>query len=267
MNSSFSDIFPILIRMVEKTSGQQFSESKDYYLEAKLRLVAKEWNIQSFDQFVHLIKTSPSKGLIQDINEALCVHESLFFRDPSVFDFLKDSIIPQAQSLESGSVKIWSAGCSSGQEPYSINFICKDLGISADILGTDFSRKILSKSQKGIYSTFEVQRGIAMNKLLTYFIKVDDNWSVRPEFRNNINFQILNLLSDFSYLPKFNIVFCRNVLIYMSPENRLNILSRITNQILPSGYLVLGSTETIPDVLKKDFVQENFCTFRKKNGE
>lgn len=265
MADSFSSILPNIIRMVEKTSGQQFSESKDYYIEAKLRIVAKEWRIPSMEHLIQTLKMSPPPGLIQDINEALCIHESLFFRDQSLFDMLKLVIFPQL-SKQSRPLKIWCAGCSSGQEPYSYSFLTHDNKLPIQILATDFSRKIVKKAQLGLYTTFEVQRGIPLHKLMTYFIKVDDDWQVRPEYKFPISFQVLNLMSDFDKLDQFDMISCRNVLIYMSAENKLNILNRIDKKLKADGYLILGATENLPDELNNQYRQECAGVYKKKSN-
>lgn len=262
MTDSFSSILPSIIRLVEKTSGQQFSESKDYYIEAKLRLVAKEWRIPSMQQLVQTLKMSPPPGLIQDINEALCIHESLFFRDQSLFDALKLIVFPNL-SKQTRSIKIWCAGCSSGQEPYSYSFLAHENKVPIQIFATDFSRKIIKKAQMGLYSMFEIQRGIPLHKLTTYFFKVDDDWQVRQEYKTPISFQVLNLLSDFDQLDQFDMISCRNVLIYMSAENKLDILRRIDKKLKVDGYLILGSTEALPDALKNQYKQESTGIFRK----
>jgi chemotaxis protein methyltransferase CheR len=184
--------------------------------------------------------------------EAMTTNETFFFRDKIPFDHFRDTVIPAliAARAREKRVRIWCTAASTGQEPYSLAMALKSMGSAIagyriDILATDLSSEVLEKAKTGIYSQFEVQRGLPVQLLVKFFDQVGETWQLAPELRSMVQFRPLNLLNDFSVLGSFDVVFCRNVLIYFDQENKISVLNRIARQMPDDGYLVLGAAETV----------------------
>jgi len=182
----------------------------------------------------------------------MTTNETSFFRDNHPFETLRQSLIPGliARRASSRSLRIWSAACSTGQEPYSLAMMLKDNfpilgGWKVEIVATDLSPTVLDRARSGLYSTFEVQRGLPIQMLVRHFEQEEPNWRIKPEIRQTISFRPLNLLADFSSLGQFDIVLCRNVLIYFDQPTKTQILNGITRRIVPDGALLLGGAESV----------------------
>jgi chemotaxis protein methyltransferase CheR len=182
----------------------------------------------------------------------MTTNETFFFRDKIPFDHLRDTILPlMLQSRASRrSLRIWSAACSTGQEPYSIAMCLKEKGAALagwriEIVGTDLSQEVLEKSRAGIYSQFEVQRGLPIQLLVKYFTQSGELWQISPEIRGMVQHRQLNLLQDFSHLGKFDVIFCRNVLIYFDQDTKINVFERLARSLEPDGMLMLGAAESV----------------------
>jgi len=184
--------------------------------------------------------------------EAMTTNETFFFRDKLPFDHFRDTVMPAliaARSREKR-IRIWCTAASTGQEPYSLAMLIKGMGAAIsgyriDILATDLSSEILEKAKNGIYTQFEVQRGLAVQLLVKYFDQIGESWQLAPELRSMVQFRPINLLNDFSALGTFDVVFCRNVLIYFDQDTKTAVLDRIARQMSDDGYLVLGAAETV----------------------
>jgi chemotaxis protein methyltransferase CheR len=206
----------------------------------------------SLSDLVHNLKRPSAEPLIVDVVEAMTTNETFFFRDRIPFDHVRDSIVPgfrEARALQKR-IRIWCAAASSGQEPYSLAMGFKEMGASLagwriDILATDISAEVLEKAKAGLYSQFEVQRGLPIQLLVKYFTQVGDCWQLSPEIKAMVQFRPFNLLNDFGPLGMFDLVFCRNVLIYFDQESKVGVLDRLARQIEHDGYLVLGAAETV----------------------
>ncbi len=182
----------------------------------------------------------------------MTTNESFFFRDKIPFDHFRDTIMPGLLAARAAQrrMRIWCAACSTGQEPYSLAMLLKEMsqqvaGWRIEIISTDISREVLEKAKAGIYSQFEVQRGLPIQLLVKYFTQVGEMWQVAPEIRAMVQYRTLNLLQDFSQLGTFDVVFCRNVLIYFDQERKIDVLERLARVVEPDGYLVLGAAETV----------------------
>jgi chemotaxis protein methyltransferase CheR len=182
----------------------------------------------------------------------MTTNESFFFRDKIPFDHFRDTIMPALLAARGAQrrVRIWCAACSTGQEPYSLAISLKEMGPQiagwrVEIISTDISREVLEKAKAGIYSQFEVQRGLPIQLLVKYFTQVGEMWQIAPDVRAMVQYRTLNLLQDFSQLGTFDVVFCRNVLIYFDQERKIDVLGRLARIIEPDGYLVLGAAETV----------------------
>lgn len=250
--------FETLARLVKSQSGLELGPDKAYLLEARLAPVARKWNMESVSQLAEHVRARPADPHVRDVAEAMTTNESFFFRDIKPFDLVRDVMLPQLIKARSDrrSLRIWSAASSSGQEAYSLALLLKEFGSALagwklEIVGTDLSTEMVDRAQSGEYSTFEVQRGMPAKLLIKYFKRNGDKWKVSDEVRAMTNFRRANLLHDLSSLGKFDIVFCRNVLIYFDIETKRQVLASIAKQVSPDGYLILGASETVLGVTDK----------------
>ena len=237
--------------ILKQRSGLDLSADKQYLVESRLVPLARKAGLAGIPDLVQKMKGS-AESLTTEVVEAMTTNETFFFRDKVPFDHLRDTILPALlQSRASRkSLRIWSAACSTGQEPYSIAMCLKEkaaqlAGWRIEIVGTDLSQEVLEKSRAGIYSQFEVQRGLPIQLLVKYFAQVGELWQLNSEIRGMVQFRQLNLLQDFSSLGKFDVVFCRNVLIYFDQETKTQIFERIAKVTEPDGMLMLGAAESV----------------------
>ena len=244
--------YDFLRKFLKERSGLDLSADKQYLVESRLMPVARRAGLGSLSDLVHNLKRSSAEPLIVDVVEAMTTNETFFFRDRIPFDHVRDSIVPgfrEARALQKR-IRIWCAAASSGQEPYSLAMGFKEMGASLngwriEILATDISAEVLEKAKAGLYSQFEVQRGLPIQLLVKYFAQVGDCWQLSPEIKAMVQFRPFNLLNDFGPLGMFDLVFCRNVLIYFDQESKVGVLDRLARQIEHDGYLLLGAAETV----------------------
>ncbi|MBO6847960.1 MAG: protein-glutamate O-methyltransferase CheR [Maricaulis sp.] len=243
-----------------KRSGLVLSADKGYLLESRLAPLARAEGFPSIDALLTAARRDQGDRLLWAITEALATHETFFFRDNTPFDLFKNDILPVlTRARGAGStIRIWCAACSSGQEPYSLAMLLEEErarlgGKRFEIIATDMAPRVLEKAEAGVYSQFEVQRGLAIQRLVQHFEQNGDQWRIKPNIRQMVNFQKHNLLEPIASLGTFDVVFCRNVLIYFDPETKKQVLSRIARQTPNDGYLIMGAAETVVG-LSKDFV-------------
>ena len=243
--------YDYLRKLLKDRSGLMLSADKQYLVESRLTPLARKAGIASLGELVAKLK-SPNERLVADVVEAMTTNESFFYRDKIPFDHFRDAIMPglMAARAKERRIRIWCAAASTGQEPYSLAMCLKELkerlgGWRVEILGTDLSMEVLEKAKAGVYSQFEVQRGLPIQLLVKYFTQVGDTWQIAPDIRAMVQYRALNLLSDFTSLGRFDVVFCRNVLIYFDQETKIGVLNRIAKLLAPDGYLVLGAAETV----------------------
>jgi chemotaxis protein methyltransferase CheR len=244
--------FDFLRKMLRERSGLVLSAEKQYLAESRLLPVARKHGLASLSDLVAELKAHPGSTLAIDVVEAMTTNETFFFRDKSPFENFRELIMPAmiAARAREKRIRIWCAACSSGQEPYSLAMALKEMGPAIagyrfEIMATDLSGAVLERAKEGVYSQFEVQRGLPIQHLLKYFTKVGDHWQILSSIRAMVQFRTLNLLNDFSPLGSFDIVFCRNVLIYFDQETKIGVFNRIARQVPDDGYLVLGAAETV----------------------
>lgn len=232
-------------------SGLVLSEDKQYLVENRLIPLARRLGLNGVSELVVKMKSNV-ESVIVDVVEAMTTNETFFFRDKLPFDHFREAIMPallNARKMKK-SIRIWCAASSTGQEPYSLAMILKDMsaqlaGWRVEIVATDLSEAVLEKSRAGVFSQFEVQRGLPIQMLVKHFTQTNEVWQLSPEIRSMVQFKQLNLLHDFSHLGSFDVIFCRNVLIYFDPEMKTNVLRRLGNMIERDGFLVLGAAETV----------------------
>jgi chemotaxis protein methyltransferase CheR len=243
--------YDYLRRRLKERSGLVLSADKEYLVESRLLPVARKAGFANLGELVQAIMIG-NEALLTAVVEAMTTNESFFFRDKIPFDHFRSTIMPAllAARRASRAIRIWCAAASTGQEPYSLAMCLKSMerevaGWRIDLLATDLSGEVLEKARQGIYSQFEVQRGLPIQLLIKHFSQHGELWQIAPELRAMVRFRQLNLLSDFSQLGTFDLVFCRNVLIYFDQEAKINVLNRLARVIAPDGYLVLGAAETV----------------------
>jgi len=244
--------------MLKQRSGLILSDDKGYLLESRLTPVARRHGLGGLEELVLAAMRNPPEALLVDITEAMTTNESFFFRDQKPFDLFKNHVLPHMieHRATSRTFRIWSAASSSGQEPYSLSMILKEEaarlpGWRHEIVGTDLSSEIIKKAEAGIYSQFEVQRGMPITLLVKYFDKNDDQWKIKPEIRDMVQYRIFNLLHDLKPLGKFDVVFCRNVLIYFDQPTKTKVLEQVADMMPDDGFLFLGGAETVLGITEK----------------
>jgi chemotaxis protein methyltransferase CheR len=244
--------FDYLRKYLRERSGLVLAVEKQYLAESRLLPVARRNGMTSLDELIDRLKNRTTAPLSAEVVEAMTTNETFFFRDKLPFDHFRDTIMPAliAARVREKRIRIWCTAASTGQEPYSLAMVLKSIGpaISGyriEIVATDLSSEVLEKAKAGIYSQFEVQRGLPVQLLVKFFDQVGETWQLAPELRSMVQFRPLNLLNDFSVLGSFDAVFCRNVLIYFDQETKVTVLNRIARQMPGDGFLVLGAAETV----------------------
>ncbi len=248
-----AEAFQILSEVIYKRSGIVLTPEKEYLLESRLQPFLKQWECADFMVLASKVKGFGSPALLKEMTEALTTNETSFFRDNKPFQYFADKLLPllkEKQSLTK-QLRFWSAACSYGQEAYSLVMQMNEKRLDAEgynyqFLATDLAEKVLEKARDGLFSQFEVQRGMPIQLLLKYFTQTpDQNWQLKPEFRQRVNFKAFNLMDDPAAFGKFDVIFCRNVLIYFDNPTKTAVINRLIKQLQPHGYLVVGSTETV----------------------
>jgi chemotaxis protein methyltransferase CheR len=243
--------YEFLRKLLKERSGLDLSPDKQYLVESRLIPLARKVGLPGITELVQKMK-SGSEALTSDVVEAMTTNETFFFRDKIPFDHLRDTMMPALLQARASrrSLRIWCAASSTGQEPYSIAMCLKELGAAlagwrVEIIGTDLSQAVLEKSRAGIFSQFEVQRGLPIQLLVKHFTQVGELWQINADIRAMVQYRQLNLLHDFAQLGTFDVIFCRNVLIYFDQETKAGIFGRLAKVVEPDGFLVLGAAESV----------------------
>ena len=246
------DDFDYIAALVKKRSGLVLSKDKVYLVESRLAPVARRHGLAAVDDLARKIRSAPPESLLKEITEAMTTNESFFFRDKIPFDTFSEVILPNllVTRQASKSLRIWCAASSTGQEPYSLAMILREKaaqlqGWRIEIIGTDISSEVIDRAKRGLYTQFEVQRGLPIQYLVRNFKKIDDHWEIDPVLRGMVQYKLFNLLEDFRGLGAFDCVYCRNVLIYFDSPTKKDVLERISKQMPGDGYLLLGAAETV----------------------
>ena len=243
--------YDFLRKLLKERSGLDLSADKQYLVESRLIPLARKAGLPGIAELVQKMKGG-AEALTSEVVEAMTTNETFFFRDKIPFDHLRETVLPALLKARAGrrSLRIWSAACSTGQEPYSIAMCLKEraqelAGWRIEIVATDLSLEVLEKAKSGIYSQFEVQRGLPVQLLVKYFSQIGEHWQISSEIRSMVQHRQLNLLRDFSHLGKFDVIFCRNVLIYFDQETKAGIFGHLARTLEPDGMLLLGAAETV----------------------
>ena len=249
------DMFSSLLR---QRSGLVLTKDKAYLLESRLMPVARKWSMKGLDELAATVRSRKEEALLRDITEAMTTNESSFFRDQKPFDLFKQLVLPRLLETRAArrQIRIWSAACSSGQEAYSLAMLLQEeqariAGWKIDIVGTDISAEMVERAKSGVYTQFEVQRGLPITLLVKHFKQNGDKWQISPQIRQMASFREFNLLGDLSPLGQFDVVFCRNVLIYFDQPTKTRVLDQVARLMPADGYLYLGGAETVLGITER----------------
>ncbi len=241
-------------QLLRKRAGIVLTGDKMYLLESRLAPLARKEGLPSIDDLIHVVRARREERLIGQLVDVMTTNETYFFRDKTPFDHLKDAIFPVlAQARKGSRIRIWNAACSTGQEPYSIAMMLDQNpsltgGVPVEIVATDISDRCLERARQGLFTQFEVQRGLPIQMLMHYFTQQDDHWRISERMRQMVTFKKLNLMDANFGMGKFDVVFCRNVLIYFDGPTKSAVLHRIGESLNPGGFLMMGAAESLVGV-------------------
>lgn len=239
--------FTFVSDLVRRESAIQLAPGKEYLVESRLLPLAHAVGLKgdgAVDQYVQKVRTD--RAALSGVVEALTTNETSWFRDKTPFSALSETILPDVRSRNNGELRIWSAACSTGQEPYSIAMTLLDAGETQfSLLATDLSQAVLTCAREGCYSQLEMNRGMPAATLVRYFTRMGVGWQVSERVRKTVTFRQHNLMNRLAIGGPFDIVFLRNVLIYFDPATKRQVLSSVAQLVRPGGYLVLGAAENV----------------------
>lgn len=244
--------FDIYKNMLYAKSGYVITTDKSYLLESRLAPVIKKHNIENMEALTNKLRDTPPQTLIDDIVDAMTTNETMFFRDQKPFDKFRDVVVPTIMKAKGPgcTIRIWSAACSSGQEPYCLALLIKENaakwgGVKFELIATDISNDILDQAKAGTYTQFEVQRGMPITMLVKYFTQNGDKWTIKDDIKSMVKFQKFNLLDSMDQFGTFDVIYCRNVLIYFDQQTKGKILEKMAKRLFKHGYLFMGGAETV----------------------
>ena len=251
--------FELFSRFLEENSGILLAKHKQYLVQSRLGKIVQEQNCSTLKDLITKLESPVAKRLREQVIDAMTTNETLWFRDVHPFDILRDRILPEMVDGANTKLRIWSAACSTGQEPYSISmtldeFKKKSPGKlnSAEITATDISTQVLAQARRGEYEMLAIGRGLSQERLTQHFTETPSgSWMVKPDIKSKVRFQSINLLGQYSSMGKFDVIFCRNVLIYFSAEKKTEILTKMHGVLKPGGYLILGASEFLSGLSDK----------------
>jgi chemotaxis protein methyltransferase CheR len=239
-------------KFLETASGIVLGDNKQYLVTSRLTKLMSENRLESFSALMKRIDTDGA--LRNRILDAMTTNETSWFRDIFPFEVLKEKILPEIAKKQPQQVKIWSAACSTGQEPYSLSMVVQEYLISkpgslpangVQILGTDISPSVLTEARAACYEEATVSRGLSQEMKSRFFKQRNGRWELNEEIKKRVSFRELNLMHSYALLGRFDVIYCRNVLIYFSPDLKRDIISRMAKALNPGGYLILGGSESI----------------------
>lgn len=246
-----SEAFDYIRDLVRSHSALMLEPGKEYLVESRLEPLARQEGFSSLPQMVATLRSGPSRELHRKVVEAMTTNETSFFRDIRVFRLFKTLILPDllARRESSRSLKVWCAASSCGQEPYSVAMSLLEhrpslLGWKVELVASDISRSMLERARSGRYTQADVNRGLPANMLIKHFEQHGATWQIKKALREMVEFRELNLADHWPFLPRMDVIFMRNVLIYVDMESKKRILAKAARLLNPDGYLVLGGAET-----------------------
>ena len=269
MNSSDFDFVSGLLK---RRAGIQLTTDKTYLLESRLAPLARKEGLASIEDLLQVVRSRRDERLISQIVDVMTTNETFFFRDKTPFELMKEVALPDLSSQRKSRIRIWCAACSTGQEPYSLAMMLEDnpaltKGATVEIVATDISPRVLEKAKSGLYSQFEVQRGLPIQMMMKHFKQKDDLWQISDKIRSMVTFREHNLMDQPTMFGKFDVVFIRNVLIYFDQPTKTQVLDRVSSVMNPGGYMLLGAAETVIGISKKfEAVKERRGLYQSVDG-
>jgi chemotaxis protein methyltransferase CheR len=261
-----SQDFEFVSGLVMKRAGIVLTPDKLYLLESRLAPLARKEGLASIDELVNVVRARREERLIAQVVDSMTTNETYFFRDKTPFEHLKEAVFPALAPNRRGSrIRIWCAAASTGQEPYSIAMLLDQYpqmtgGVPVEIVATDISDRCLDRAKQGLYTQFEVQRGLPIQLLMQHFTQQDDHWRISERLRSQVTYRKQNLMEPTAGLGKFDVVLCRNVMIYFDAPTKTEVLNKIAQQLNPGGFLILGAAETVMGLTT------NFETAQERRG-
>ena len=250
--------FAYIAALLKERSGLIVTPEKTYLFETRLLPVARRANLGSLEQLIAAMRTGRNEALIGEVVDAMTTNETSFFRDRHPFEAMKKVLLPGLIERRTAQkhLRIWSAACSTGQEAYSLAMMLRDdfpllAGWRVEIVGTDISPSVVARAKEAVYSTFEVQRGLPIQLLVKHFDQVGEQWRIKPEIRRMADFRLFNLLGDLAPLGQFDIILCRNVLIYFDLPLKARVLDGMHQRLARDGGLILGGAESVFGICDK----------------
>ena len=244
--------FEFLRGFLKARSGLALALEKRYLVESRLSPLCRRYNLPSLSDLIGRLRTARAGDMELAVVEAMTTNETFFFRDKTPFEIFEKVLLPSYLPARSASrrLRVWCAAASTGQEPYSLAMILNEMaaklaGWRVEIVATDISTEVLEKAKAGLYSQFEVQRGLPIQMVMKYFKQVGEQWEIAPSIRGMVDYRPLNLIKDFSHLGSFDIIFCRNVLIYFDAPTKGDVFKRMAVALPADGTLLLGAAETV----------------------
>ena len=243
--------FDFITQLLKKRAGIVLTTDKTYLLESRLAPLARKEGLPSIEDLIQVVRSHRDERLITQVVDVMTTNETFFYRDKTPFEHMKEAILPTlGQVRRGGRIRIWCAACSTGQEPYSIAMMLDQMpqltgGVPVEIIATDISDRCLERARQGLFTQFEVQRGLSTPMLMHYFTKQDDQWRISERIRSMVSFRKLNLMDPAYAIGKFDVVFCRNVLIYFDGPTKGEVFERIAQTLNPGGFLLLGAAESV----------------------
>lgn len=258
MSSGFSITpaeFKEFSNFLEKSCGILLADHKQYLVQSRLGKIMQQQACSNLSELVIRLTRAGGGTLKEQVIDAMTTNETLWFRDVHPYDILRNKLLPELQAGNRfQKLRIWSAACSTGQEPYSISMVIDEFKQTAhgafssgeEILATDISSTVLDQAKRGEYEMLALGRGLSQDRLHKYFQSTPSgSWTIVPKIKSRVRFQSLNLLGPYGALGQFDLIFCRNVLIYFSSDVKLEILRKMHRQLRPGGYLLLGASESL----------------------
>jgi len=244
--------YRFLQQFAAEESGIVIEDEKPYFFESRLSPILQRHNLQSVNVLCSMLRLRTNPLLRQEVRDSITTNETLFFRDRHPFEALETTLIPELVVANSATrrIRIWSAAASSGQEAYSLVMLLHEMNLSSwhiEVIATDICEAVLEKARAGRYMRLETNRGLPANYLLKYFESAGLNWHIKKEIRDRVDFRQFDLRSNPALLGQFDLIFCRNVLIYFDQPTRSKILSGLSNCLRPEGHLALGASESVLD--------------------
>ncbi len=242
--------YELVAELCASRSGLAVDSRKTYLIESRLGPIARREGFGSISELMATIKVRPEDSLAWSVVEAMSAGETAFFRDHGTFETFRSVILPSLSRIRGEEpIRVWSAACGPGQEIYSLAMtVDEERGALSpktriELFGSDISDRALEKAQSGLYTQFEIQRGLSVRRLVRYFEKVDDNWQLTPRIRQMVRWRRINLVSDLSAAGRFDVIFCRHVLGSMTQAARPILLRNLARALSPQGYLVVSQDE------------------------